>query len=79
MSIFLEDLSKRSPFSNEGFGSVKRAYIICAKDEGIIEEFQRWQIENSGVTLVREIKDADHMAMISNPHKLCQYLLEIAN
>ncbi|CAA3016397.1 salicylic acid-binding 2 [Olea europaea subsp. europaea] len=39
MSIFLEDLSKRSPFSNEGFGSVKRAYIICAKDEGIIEEF----------------------------------------
>ncbi|CAI9780757.1 unnamed protein product [Fraxinus pennsylvanica] len=79
MSVFMEDLSKRHPFSNEGYGSVKRAFIICAQDKGMNEEFQRWEIENSGAAIVKEIKDADHMAMISNPHKLCQFLLEIAN
>ncbi|KAL2552134.1 Methylesterase 1 [Forsythia ovata] len=78
-SLFREDLSKKSAFSNEGFGSVKRAYIVCAEDKAITEEFQRWEIENTGVAIVKEIKDADHMAMISKPQKLCQCLLDIVN
>nr|QED87760.1 methyl esterase 2 [Olea europaea] len=76
-SLFVEDLSKESPFSNERFGSVKRASIICAKDEAITEEFQRWEIENTGVAITKEIEDADHMAMISKPQKLYQCLLDI--
>ncbi|KAL2531907.1 Methylesterase 1 [Abeliophyllum distichum] len=74
-----EDLSKKRAFSNEGFASVKRAYIVCAEDKAIKEEFQRWQIENSGVAIVKEIKNADHMVMLSNPPKLCQCLLDIVN
>ncbi|XP_022858344.1 salicylic acid-binding protein 2-like isoform X1 [Olea europaea var. sylvestris] len=78
-SLFLDELSNSSPLSNEGYGSVKRAFIICASDKGIPKEFQLWLIKNFETPIVKEIKDADHMAMISSPHKLCQYLLEIAN
>ncbi|CAA2984960.1 salicylic acid-binding 2-like [Olea europaea subsp. europaea] len=73
-SFFTEDLAKRSPFSNEKFGS---SYSICL-DKTETQEFQRWQIENTGVSIVKEIEDADHMAMISKPGTLCQYLLDIA-
>ncbi|CAI9780745.1 unnamed protein product [Fraxinus pennsylvanica] len=76
-SFFVQDLSNRSPFSNETFGSVKRAFIITTKDLTVTQEFQRWEINNTGVAIVKEI-DSDHMAMISNPTTLCQYLLEIA-
>nr|GMD01005.1 salicylic acid-binding protein 2-like [Ipomoea batatas] len=76
-SLFLEDLSKAKKFSNEGYGSVKRAYVICTEDIGIPLDFQRWLIENIGVAEVKEIKDADHMAMLSKPQQLCQSLLEI--
>ncbi|XP_022873145.1 salicylic acid-binding protein 2-like isoform X1 [Olea europaea var. sylvestris] len=77
-SLFMQDLSNRSPFSNKRFGFVKRAYIITGKDKAISPEFQHWEIKNTGVTIVKEIEDADHMAMISKPHTLCQYLLDIA-
>ncbi|KAI3452071.1 hypothetical protein Pfo_008736 [Paulownia fortunei] len=78
-SLFLEDLSKKSAFSKEGFGSVKRAYIVCTQDKGIPVNFQRWLIETIGVAQVKEIETADHMAMLSKPRELCQCLLEIAN
>ncbi|XP_073125740.1 salicylic acid-binding protein 2-like [Henckelia pumila] len=77
-SLFLEDLSKRDPFSNEGFGSVKRAYVVCPEDKAISVNFQRWQIEKFGVDEVKEIASADHMAMLSKPQQLCQCLLELA-
>nr|GMC95146.1 salicylic acid-binding protein 2-like isoform X2 [Ipomoea batatas] len=77
-SLFLEDLSKAKKFSNEGYGSVKRAYVICMEDIGIPLDFQKWLIENIGVAEVKEIKDADHMAMLSKPQQLCQSLLEIS-
>ncbi|KAL7101279.1 hypothetical protein ACP275_08G045000 [Erythranthe tilingii] len=78
-SLFLEDLSKKSAFSKERFGSVERAYIVCTQDKTLPVNFQRWQIETNGVAIVKEIEDADHMAMLSAPQQLCQYLLEIAN
>ncbi|KAL7101280.1 hypothetical protein ACP275_08G045100 [Erythranthe tilingii] len=78
-SLFLEDLSKKSAFSKEGFGSVERAYVVCTQDKAIPVNFQRWQIETNGVAIVKEIENADHMAMLSTPQQLCQCLLEIAN
>ncbi|KAL8473632.1 hypothetical protein ACS0TY_030468 [Phlomoides rotata] len=77
--LFVEDLSKKSPFSNEGFGSVRRVYIVCPEDKTISLNFQRWQIENFGVAQVKEIQNADHMPMFSTPHQLSQHLLDIAN
>ncbi|KAL3616477.1 hypothetical protein CASFOL_039867 [Castilleja foliolosa] len=38
---FAEDLSKKSPFSKERFGSVKRVYIVCTHDKGMNVNFQR--------------------------------------
>ncbi|KAK4477497.1 hypothetical protein RD792_016723 [Penstemon davidsonii] len=77
-SLFVEDLSRKDAFSNERFGSVKRVYIVCNEDKAIPVNFQRWLIETIGVAEVKEIKDADHMAMLSKPQQLCRYLLEIA-
>ncbi|CAI9780741.1 unnamed protein product [Fraxinus pennsylvanica] len=77
-SFFMEDLSNTSPFSDEKYGSVKRAFVVTGKDKSESQEFQQWQIENIGVAIVKEIADADHMAMISKPSNLCQCLLEIA-
>ncbi|KAA8547241.1 hypothetical protein F0562_003895 [Nyssa sinensis] len=78
-SLFLEDLCKAKKFSNEGYGSVSRVYVICNEDKAIPEEFQRWLIENSPVKEVKEIKDADHMPMFSKPRELCQCLMDIAH
>ncbi|XP_027169954.1 polyneuridine-aldehyde esterase-like [Coffea eugenioides] len=74
----LEDLAKEKPFSAEKYGSVKRAYIVCKEDKVLTSDFQRSLIENVGVTEVKEIKDADHMVMLSKPQELCQNLLDIA-
>ncbi|XP_073018805.1 salicylic acid-binding protein 2 isoform X1 [Primulina eburnea] len=77
-SLFLGDLSKKTPFSNEGFGSVKRVYVVCPEDKAVSVNFQYWQIENFGVDEVKEIASADHMVMLSKPQELCQCLLEIS-
>ncbi|XP_057770132.1 salicylic acid-binding protein 2-like isoform X1 [Salvia miltiorrhiza] len=78
-SLFREDLSKRSAFTKERYGSVKRVYAVCSQDMIIPESFQRWQIETNGVDEVKVLENADHMAMFSQPQELCQCLLEIAN
>jgi hypothetical protein len=78
-SLFREDLSKAKNFSKEGYGSVKRVYVVCDDDLAIPKEFQRWMIENGGLKDVMEIKGADHMAMISKPQELYHRLLEIAH
>ncbi|KAK4275627.1 hypothetical protein QN277_018673 [Acacia crassicarpa] len=75
---FTDNLSKENNFSQEGFGSVPRAFITCNQDLVSPLEFQRWMIQNSGVNEVLEIKDADHMAMLSKPQELCDALLQLA-
>lgn len=77
-SLFMEDLSKANKFSKEGFGSVKRVYIVCEEDKAIPKEFQEWMIQNDPVEEVKEIKGADHMPMCSKPQQLCLCLLDIA-
>ncbi|KAL0450284.1 UNVERIFIED_CONTAM: Salicylic acid-binding protein 2 [Sesamum latifolium] len=76
-SLFLPDLSNRSPFSKEGYGSVKRVFILCLKDKVIPIKFQHWQIENFAPDQVKEIDNSDHMVMISKPQDVSQRLLEI--
>ncbi|PIA52366.1 hypothetical protein AQUCO_01000317v1 [Aquilegia coerulea] len=78
-SMFREDLSTAANFSEEGYGSVNRAYIVCQDDKTITEDFQRWMIENNPVKEVKEILGADHAAMISKPQEVCNVLLDIAN
>ena len=78
-SLFIEDLSKVKYFTDEGFGSVKKVYIICTEDKVLPKEFQQRLIDNIGtVTEAKEIKGADHMAMLCMPKQLCDTLLEIA-
>ena len=78
-STFFEELSKANNFSNEGYGSVNRVYVICDKDKGMTVDFQCWMIKNSPVKEVKEINGADHMAMLSKPDELCKCLLDVAN
>ncbi|TMW89697.1 hypothetical protein EJD97_016789 [Solanum chilense] len=79
-SLFLEDLSKSKYLTDEGYGSVKKVYIVCTEDKLLPKEFQKWQIDNiNSIIETKEIKGADHMAMLSMPKKLCDTLLEIAD
>ncbi len=78
-SLFTEDLSKAKNFSNEGYGSIPRVYVVCDEDLTIPVEFQRWMIENNVPKDVMEIKGADHMPMFSKLEELCHCLLEIAS
>ncbi|XP_057951332.1 salicylic acid-binding protein 2-like isoform X2 [Malania oleifera] len=78
-SLFVEDLSKAKNFSSEGFGAVKKAYVVCTEDKGIWEEFQRWMIENGGAGIEVEVMNgADHMPMLSMTQELCNRLSQIA-
>ncbi|CAH2061345.1 unnamed protein product [Thlaspi arvense] len=77
-SLFVGDLSKMKNFSDEGYGYVPRAYIVCKEDNGIPEEFQKWMIDNFPVNVVMEIEETDHMPMLCKPQQLCDHLLKIA-
>ncbi|XP_027362660.1 pentatricopeptide repeat-containing protein At3g50420 [Abrus precatorius] len=78
-SLFPEELSKAKKFSKEGYGSIPCAYIVFNEDLAIPKEYQQWMIQNAEIDVVREIKEADHMAILSKPHELCLSLLEIAD
>ncbi|CAA7033188.1 unnamed protein product [Microthlaspi erraticum] len=76
--VITDNLAGTRSFSEEGYGSVTRVYIVCGEDMTIPEDYQRWMISNFPVNEVMEIKDADHMAMFSKPQELCALLLEVA-
>ncbi|CAA7033184.1 unnamed protein product [Microthlaspi erraticum] len=78
-SLFMSNLSKEKNFSDKGYGSVPRAYIVCKEDKGIPEEFQRWMIDNFPVNLVVEMEEVDHMPMFCKPQQLCDHFMEIAD
>ncbi|KAK7386478.1 hypothetical protein VNO78_26738 [Psophocarpus tetragonolobus] len=78
-SLFIEDLSQQNFFSEERYGSVPVAFIVCTEDLGVPLSFQHWMIQNAGVSDVIVIKGADHMAMLSKPQELCDSLLQIAS
>ncbi|KAI9113667.1 hypothetical protein K1719_015594 [Acacia pycnantha] len=76
--FFIEELHKAKSLSEEGYGSVPKAYIVCKEDAIIPASYQRWMIENAGIDHVLEIQDSDHMAMLCKPQELCQFLLDSA-
>ena len=82
-SMFLEDLQLQQPYSKDRYGSVRKVHIVCKEevckeDFAIVEEYQRWMIENNPVQEVKELDGADHMAMLSRPDELAQCLVDIA-
>ncbi|CAN8284695.1 unnamed protein product [Cochlearia groenlandica] len=77
-SLFINELSKMENHTEEKYGSVPRAYIICKNDQAITEEYQRWMINNYPPSLVVEMDETDHMPMFSNPQLLSTRLVEIA-
>ncbi|KAI4327499.1 hypothetical protein L6164_019950 [Bauhinia variegata] len=78
-SLFVEDLSKANKFTKDRYGSVPRAFIICEEDLAILSEYQRWMIQNGGISHVEVIKGADHMAMLCKPQELHHSLSQIAD
>ncbi|KAF8051834.1 hypothetical protein N665_1662s0007 [Sinapis alba] len=77
--LVTNNLAGTRSFSEEGYGSVTRIYIICEEDIIIPKEYQHWIISNFPPKEVIKIKDADHMPMNSKPLELCAHLLEIAD
>ncbi|XP_010548386.1 PREDICTED: methylesterase 1-like [Tarenaya hassleriana] len=78
-SLFTNALSKMEKFSEKGYGSVRRVFIMCKGAKAMAEEQQRWIIENSGASEVIEMEDTGHMAMICKPRQVSAHLLEIAD
>uniref|UniRef100_A0A1J3JBT4 Methylesterase 1 n=4 Tax=Noccaea caerulescens TaxID=107243 RepID=A0A1J3JBT4_NOCCA len=77
-SLFVNELSRQESFSEKGYGSVPRAYIVSKEDKAITEQYQRWMIDNYPTDLVMEMEEADHMPMFSKPELLSDHLMEIA-
>ncbi|KAL0774074.1 hypothetical protein Bca101_039225 [Brassica carinata] len=77
--LVTNNLAGTRRFSEEGYGSIPRIYIICEEDNIIPKEYQRWIISNFPPREVIKIKDADHMPMNSKPQELCACLLKIAD
>ncbi|VYS53284.1 unnamed protein product [Arabidopsis thaliana] len=78
-SLFINELSRMKNFSEKGYGSVPRAYIVCKEDNIISEEHQRWMIHNYPANLVIEMEETDHMPMFCKPQLLSDHLLAIAD
>ncbi|KAL0741824.1 hypothetical protein Bca4012_083337 [Brassica carinata] len=78
-ALSTDNLSGTKPFTEQGYGSVPRVYIICGEDNQIPEESQRLMISNFPPNEVIEIKGADHMAMFSKSQELSTCLLDIAD
>ncbi|CAN8314868.1 unnamed protein product [Cochlearia groenlandica] len=77
-SLFINELLKADNFTEKGYGSVPRAYIVNKEDLATTETYQRWMIDNYPPSLVVEMDKADHIPMFSNPQLLSTRLMEIA-
>ncbi|KAK6924102.1 Alpha/beta hydrolase fold-1 [Dillenia turbinata] len=75
---FTADLAKQPKFTDGGFGSVARVYITCTEDRSEPPPFQLYMINNTGVNQVFQIDGADHMAMLSKPQQVYNYLLNVS-
>lgn len=77
--LVTNNLAGTRSFTEQGYGSVTRIYMVCGEDNIVSEEYQRWIIRNFPPKEVIEIKDAVHMPMFSKPQELCARLLEIGD
>ena len=72
-----ENLLKKITVTKEKYGTIRRVYIVCDKDNVLEEDFQRWMIKNNLTDEVKVILVSDHMPMFCKPLELCAYLQEI--
>lgn len=78
-SLYISDLSREEIFKADGYGSVKRVYVVCGEDLAITKEFQHCMITNYGITEdTVVIPNADHMPMFSKPEEVFKCLLDAA-
>ncbi|KAJ1283936.1 hypothetical protein BS78_03G165600 [Paspalum vaginatum] len=78
-SLYVADLQSQPPFSEARYGAVSKVYMVCKQDQIIPEAYQRTMIAGCLVADVREIGNADHMAMFSTPAELARHLADVAN
>ncbi|MCD7470788.1 hypothetical protein HAX54_010907 [Datura stramonium] len=72
-------LLMNTALSEEKYGSVRRVYVVCDKDNVLKEkQFQRWLIKNNPPDEVELMYNADHMVMFSKPRELCSCLVMIS-
>ncbi|XP_066311967.1 methylesterase 7-like [Miscanthus floridulus] len=78
-SYYVPDLQSQPPFSEARYGAVTKVYVVCKQDQAMTEAYQHTMIASCPVAEVREIADADHMAMFSKPAELAGHLAHVAN
>ncbi|XP_062201496.1 salicylic acid-binding protein 2-like [Phragmites australis] len=78
-SYYVADLQSQPPFSEARYGAVCKVYVVCKQDQAMVEPYQRQMVASCAVAEVREIADADHMAMFSAPAELAGHLADVAN
>ncbi|PIN16135.1 putative hydrolase/acyltransferase (alpha/beta hydrolase superfamily) [Handroanthus impetiginosus] len=72
------NLSKEITLSKENYGTVRRVYVVCERDNILKKEFQEWMIQNNPTHEVKMISGADHMVMFSKCQELCACLQDLA-
>ncbi|XP_078159401.1 polyneuridine aldehyde esterase-like isoform X2 [Carex rostrata] len=77
-SPFSSDQARNDMLSKQNYGSVNRIFIVCKQDKAIKMEFQKWMVEQNPDTEVKELEEADHMPMFSQPRELFSLLMEIS-
>ncbi|WVZ70117.1 hypothetical protein U9M48_018811 [Paspalum notatum var. saurae] len=78
-SYYVADLQSQPPFREDRYGAVSKVYIICKQDQAMMEDYQRAMIAGCPIKEVKEIANADHMAMFSAPAELAGHLADVAN
>lgn len=63
--------------TEDGYGSIPRAYIECARDQAITIELQRYMVERQPCETVLTI-DTDHSPFLSRRQELLGHLLSLA-
>lgn len=79
ISRAMEDVSKEIVLSSKRYGSVRRVFIVAAKDKFQKKEFRLQMIEKNPPDEVKEIQGSDHRTIMSKPQQLYITLLSIAN
>ncbi|KAG8384456.1 hypothetical protein BUALT_Bualt04G0119700 [Buddleja alternifolia] len=70
--------SSEVALSKENHGLVRRAYVVCERDNTLKKGFQEWMIEKNPTDDVKMISGADHMVMFSKSQELSLCLQDFA-
>lgn len=68
-----EPFTHQFTLSDKGFGSVRKAAIICTEDRAISPHHQRWMAERAGCEPIIDL-EADHSPFATNANALAEIL-----